>query len=153
MANTQTGQVIKSVNAKTLTVKIITYKNHPLYKKRYVYSKKYLVHDPEGLGKVEDRVVIRQSRPISRRKRWVLDKVLASGGHAGAVKSDLQAIEAAAVPPAAETEKAEKPDPSLVKKKDSKVVAKPVRKRAAPRKKATKKETDKKETESEEGKS
>ena len=144
MANTQTGQVIKSVNAKTLTVKIITYKNHPLYKKRYIYSKKYLVHDPEGLAKVEDRVVIRQSRPISRRKRWVLDKILVSGGHAEAVKSDLQAIEAADVPPV-EAEKPKKPAQSPVKEKAAEEVAKPVRKRAAPKKKATKKETESKE--------
>ena len=108
MANTQTGQVVKSVNAKTLTVRVITYKNHPLYKKRYVYSKKYLVHDPEGLARLEDRVVIRQSKPVSRRKRWVLEKVLGRGGHEEAVKGDLRAIEEAALPPEPE-EKAKKP--------------------------------------------
>ena len=99
MANSQIGQVIKLSLPQTATVQVVAYKNHPVYKKRYVYSKKYLVHDPQGLAKLEDRVVIRQSRPISRRKRWVLEKVLVRGGHEQVVKSDLQAIEAAVVPP------------------------------------------------------
>ena len=145
MANTQTGQVVKSVNAKTLTVKVITYKNHPLYKKRYVYSRKYLVHDPEGLAKLEDRVVIRQSRPVSRRKRWILEKVLAGGSHEEAVKSDLQAIEAAAVPPpVVVAEKPKKPAESSAKKKAEEAPAKPPKRastaKAAPKRKSATKE-------------
>ena len=93
MANTKTGQVIKNVNAQTITVSVTAYKIHPLYKKRYIYSKKYLVHDPKGQAQLEDKVVIRQSRPFSRRKCWLLEKVVTRGGHTAAVKSDLRAFE------------------------------------------------------------
>ena len=93
MANTKTGQVIKNVNAQTITVSVTAYKIHPLYKKRYIYSKKYLVHDPKGQAQLEDKVIIRQSRPFSRRKCWLLEKVVTRGGHTVAVKSDLRALE------------------------------------------------------------
>ena len=101
MANTQHGQVIQKINAQTITVAVITYKNHPLYKKRYIYSKKYLVHDPQERAQLEDRVIIRQSRPFSRRKCWLLEKVVTQGGHTAAVKRDLQALE----PPSPAAEK------------------------------------------------
>ena len=89
MANTKTGRVVKNVSDKTITVLVVTYKNHPLYRKRFVYSKKYLVHDSENQAKTDDMVVIRQSRPISRQKRWVLEKVNAHNAKtkAEAVKS------------------------------------------------------------------
>ncbi len=93
MANTQSGQVIQKINAQTITVVVVTYKNHPLYKKRYIYSKKYLVHDPQEQAQLEDRVIIRQSRPFSRRKCWLLEKVITQGGHTAAVKRDLQVLE------------------------------------------------------------
>ena len=76
MANTQTGQVVKITGQKTIKVLVITYKNHPLYKKRYIYSKKYLVHDPQSQAQLDDKVVIKQSRPFSRHKRWSLEKVI-----------------------------------------------------------------------------
>lgn len=76
MANTKKGQVVKTGLDKTITVAVITYKTHPLYKKRYIHSKKYLVNDPTNQAKLKDRVIIRQCRPISRRKRWALDQII-----------------------------------------------------------------------------
>ena len=76
MANTKKGQVVKTGLDKTITVAVITYKTHPLYKKRYIHSKKYLVDDPQNQAKLKDRVIIRQCRPISRRKRWALDQIV-----------------------------------------------------------------------------
>ncbi|MCY3804757.1 MAG: 30S ribosomal protein S17 [Candidatus Saccharibacteria bacterium] len=76
MSNFKTGKVIQTVNQKTITVLVINYKNHPLYRKRYIASKKYLVHDPDNKAKLEDMVSIKQSRPISKRKTWVLDKII-----------------------------------------------------------------------------
>ena len=75
MANTKTGQVINDQVDQTITVLVTTYKMHTLYKKRYIFSKKYLVHDPDNEAKKDDEVVIRQSRPISKRKRWQLVSV------------------------------------------------------------------------------
>ena len=80
MANVMSGKVVKAAGEKTVSVLVVSYKNHPVYKKRYVYSKKYLVHDAAGEAGVGDTVVIRQSKPVSRRKRWTLDRVAAKAG-------------------------------------------------------------------------
>ena len=93
MANTKIGRVIKNTNHKTVTVLVVTYKNHPLYKKRYIYSKKYLVHDEEGQAQLEDRVVIKQGRPISKRKHWTLDKIIDRETHSAQLQKEKAAIE------------------------------------------------------------
>jgi small subunit ribosomal protein S17 len=49
---------------------------HPLYRKVVHRSQKFLVHDEQGCQK-GDRVEIVESKPISRRKRWVIQSVLA----------------------------------------------------------------------------
>ena len=69
-----TGVVIKSAGAKTISVEVSVYKNHPIYQKRYLSSKKYLVHDQYQLAKIGDRVRIIACRPLSRRKRFRLLK-------------------------------------------------------------------------------
>ena len=91
MANVKTGKVIKRSGKDTATVLVVTYKNHPVYKKRFIYSKKYLVHDPGNAAALDDTVVIRQSRPISRRKRWVLEKVAAKADSAQTAARELAA--------------------------------------------------------------
>ena len=88
MANTKIGRVIKNTNHKTVTVLVVAYKNHPLYKKRYIYSKKYLVHDEEGQAQLEDRVVIKQGRPISKRKHWTLDKIIDRETHSAQLQKE-----------------------------------------------------------------
>jgi small subunit ribosomal protein S17 len=49
---------------------------HPVYKKFITRSKKYAAHDEENRFKTGETVRIQESRPISKRKRWV---VLAEG--------------------------------------------------------------------------
>lgn len=93
MANTKIGRVIKNTNHKTVTVLVVTYKNHPLYKKRYIYSKKYLVHDEEDQARLEDRVVIKQGRPISKRKHWTLDKIIDRETHSAQLQKEKATIE------------------------------------------------------------
>lgn len=62
--------------AKTLVVAVSRVKMHPLYKKRFVVSKKYYVHDEENLAQLGDTVKIQECRPLSRLKRRVLVEVL-----------------------------------------------------------------------------
>ena len=70
------GTVVSDVNNKTIVVKVVTSKNHPLYKKRYSTNKKYSVHDEKNTAQVGDVVIISEVKPISKTKTWVLDKVL-----------------------------------------------------------------------------
>lgn len=48
---------------------------HPLYKKTVRRTKKYLVHNDLG-AKDGDRVLLRESRPLSKRKRWVIAEII-----------------------------------------------------------------------------
>lgn len=57
---------------KTIVVTIDTYKTHPKYKKRYKSSSKFYAHDENAVAKVGDTVTIRETRPLSRLKRWTL---------------------------------------------------------------------------------
>lgn len=73
---TRVGKVVSTSMDKTIVVLTETYKNHPLYKKRVKYSKKYKAHDEEGKAKVGDTVKIVACKPISKTKRYVLDSIV-----------------------------------------------------------------------------
>ena len=73
---TRVGKVVSTSMDKTIVVLTETYKNHPLYKKRVKYSKKYKAHDEEGKAKVGDIVKIVACKPISKTKRYVLDSIV-----------------------------------------------------------------------------
>ena len=66
------GTVVKAAMKDTATVSVETYVKHPKYKKYMRRSKKFLVHDVGNTAKVGDKVVIRETRPISRRKHFIL---------------------------------------------------------------------------------
>lgn len=68
------GIVVSDKMTKTVTVKVISLWQHPLYSKRVKRSKRYLAHN-EIDAKLGDSVVINESRPISRLKRWVVTKI------------------------------------------------------------------------------
>jgi small subunit ribosomal protein S17 len=69
------GKVVSSVNNKTITVLVETYKKHPLYGKRVKSSKKYAVHDETNKAKVGDIVRIVETKPISKTKRFYLKSI------------------------------------------------------------------------------
>lgn len=73
---TVTGKVVSTSMDKTIVVLTETYKNHPLYKKRVKYSKKYKAHDEENKAKVGDIVKIVACRPLSKTKRYTLDSIV-----------------------------------------------------------------------------
>lgn len=72
-----TGIVVSDKMDKTITVLVNTYKKHPLYSKRVVFSKKYHAHDENGVAQIGDKVVIMETRPLSATKRYRLVEVVA----------------------------------------------------------------------------
>ncbi len=66
------GKVVASKMIDTCTVAVERYVKHPKYKKFMRRTKKYLVHDAGNTAKVGDVVDIRETRPISKRKRFEL---------------------------------------------------------------------------------
>jgi len=70
------GVVISNKSEKTITVAIQIRYQHPKYGKTLVKTKKYLAHDEENKCKSGDIVLIQESRPISKHKKWVLKELL-----------------------------------------------------------------------------
>lgn len=66
------GHVVKTAMKDTATVSVNWFVKHPKYKKYMRRTKKFLVHDVGNTAKVGDKVTIRETRPISKRKRFVL---------------------------------------------------------------------------------
>ena len=73
-----TGVVVKTAMKDTATVSVERYVKHPKYKKYLRRSKKYLVHDPGNSAKIGDKVSIRETRPISKKKHFVIASILSS---------------------------------------------------------------------------
>ena len=66
------GVVVSDVCDKTVVVRVERRVMHPVYKKFITHSKKYAAHDEDNRWHVGDSVRIEESRPISKRKHWVV---------------------------------------------------------------------------------
>jgi len=64
------GVVTSSKMDKTIVVSVVSYKSHLKYKKRFKVTKKFYAHDEENRFKEWDIVTIRETRPLSKLKRW-----------------------------------------------------------------------------------
>ena len=56
---------------KTIVVAVHTYKNHPKYKKSFRVTSKFYAHDENNSCLQWDIVIIKESKPLSKTKRWV----------------------------------------------------------------------------------
>ena len=72
----QVGTVTSTAMQKTVTVAVDRMVQHPLYRKRVRRTSKFLAHDGTEMCKIGDRVRIIETRPLSARKRWRVEKVL-----------------------------------------------------------------------------
>ena len=70
------GIVISNKMQKTIVVKIENRYQHLIYSKILIKTKKYVVHDEEEKCNIGDKVLVQECRPLSKRKRWKLIKVL-----------------------------------------------------------------------------
>lgn len=73
---TRIGIVVSDKMEKTIAVAIERHVRHPLYKKYFKKTKKLLAHDEERTAHVGDKVLIMETRPMSKRKCWRLAKVI-----------------------------------------------------------------------------
>ncbi len=64
------GTVVSDKMQKTVVVEVTRIKAHPKYKKRYKVTKRYKAHDEKNEYHVGDKVVIQETRPLSKEKRW-----------------------------------------------------------------------------------
>lgn len=70
------GRVVSDKAHKTVTVSVERRFKHPLYEKVVSTNKKYLAHDEENAFNVGDLVEITSARPISKRKRFTVTRLL-----------------------------------------------------------------------------
>ncbi len=71
-----TGKVKSAKNDKTIVVAVVSQVAHPIYRKYYKKTKKFLAHDETNNANEGDTVRIRESRPLSARKRWTLLEIV-----------------------------------------------------------------------------
>lgn len=76
MAKTLTGVVSSVAPNKTIVITIHTRKTHPIYKKQYTVTSKFMAHDENNDCSVGDKVSIVETRPLSARKRYTLKEIL-----------------------------------------------------------------------------
>jgi small subunit ribosomal protein S17 len=74
------GVVVSDKQDKTVVVKVERRFTHPLLKKTVRRSKNYHAHDEGNKSKVGDTVLIEETRPISRLKRWIVVEGAAASG-------------------------------------------------------------------------
>ncbi len=73
------GRVTSDKMDRTVVVEVASTKIHPLYRKVVRSTKRYLAHDEDNQAQTGDQVSMVESRPISKRKKWVVERILNSG--------------------------------------------------------------------------
>lgn len=91
MAKTITGVVSSKKTDKTIVVTEHVRLTHPLYRKQYTVTKKFMAHDENNEAQEGDKVIIVETRPISARKHFKLERVIEKGGIAH-VENDVPEV-------------------------------------------------------------
>ncbi|MCF7668737.1 MAG: 30S ribosomal protein S17 [Verrucomicrobia bacterium] len=73
---TRIGEVVSNRMDKTIVVRVLRKYPHPLFRKVVKAHTRFYTHDENNEAKVGDRVLVRECRPFSKYKRWILVKIL-----------------------------------------------------------------------------
>jgi small subunit ribosomal protein S17 len=76
LRKTRMGKVVSDKMDKTIVVAIEDFVKHPLYKKVVKRTAKFKAHDENNECNIGDKVLITETRPISKDKRWRLTQVI-----------------------------------------------------------------------------
>jgi|SRR5579859_4142473 small subunit ribosomal protein S17 len=74
--NEKVGQVVSTKMQKTIVVEVEMRKAHPKYKRTIRSTRKFYAHDEQNSARVGDVVRIRETRPLSKLKRWNLEEII-----------------------------------------------------------------------------
>jgi small subunit ribosomal protein S17 len=92
--NEKVGAVVSTKMDKTIVVKVEMAKAHPKYKRVMRTSKKFYAHDEQNSARVGDVVRIRETRPLSKLKRWQLEEIVRQSAFARAEEAQKAAVKA-----------------------------------------------------------
>ena len=84
--NEKVGNVVSTKMQKTIVVEVEMRKAHAKYKRIVKSSKKFYAHDEQNSARVGDVVRIRESRPLSKLKRWTLSEIVRRSALVGAAQ-------------------------------------------------------------------
>lgn len=105
MAKSLIGVVTSNKGDKTIVVTVATRKTHPLYRKQYSVTKKFMAHDENNEAQPGDKVEIVETRPISRSKHHKLSQIIEKPAlREDALTLTIAAKEVKEVKPAADKE-------------------------------------------------
>jgi small subunit ribosomal protein S17 len=76
LRKTRTGKVVSDKMDKTVVVAVVDNVRHPLYKKIVKHTVKFKAHDEENACGIGDTVMIMETRPISKDKRWRVVEII-----------------------------------------------------------------------------
>jgi small subunit ribosomal protein S17 len=91
-AKTREGVVVSNKMDKTAVVSVARRVRHGKYMKTVVRHKHYMVHDESNECRPGDRVVIAETRPMSRHKRWRLQRILEKAVQISAQLKDVEGV-------------------------------------------------------------
>ena len=94
MAKTLFGKVTSDVADKTIVFTVTSRETHPIYKKQYTVTRKYIAHDEKNEARKGDMVRIIETRPISKRKSFTLQNIEKRSVGSIDVKDDTAEVEA-----------------------------------------------------------
>ena len=87
------GIVVSDKMDKTVVVMVERLVKHPLYGKYIRRRKKYMAHDERNECRIGDRVLIVETRPLSKRKRWVVKQILERAKRLEEPEEPVEAVE------------------------------------------------------------
>jgi small subunit ribosomal protein S17 len=74
------GVVVSAKMQKTVVVEVERLVMHPLYQKYLRRRSRFMAHDEKGECRPGDQVTIRETRPMSRHKRWIVQSIMVRAG-------------------------------------------------------------------------
>ena len=77
---TKVGRVVSDAMNKSIVVEVERRVQEPRYQRTIRRTSRFMAHDEGNTAKVGDRVRIEETRPLSKRKRWMLSEILVKGG-------------------------------------------------------------------------
>ena len=74
--NIKTGRVVSDAMEKSVVVAVDRLVKHPLYRKTIRRTSKFMAHDEQNECRIGDQVKIRETRPLSKKTRWIVTEIL-----------------------------------------------------------------------------
>ncbi len=83
------GIIVSDKMQATVVVRVDRLRKHPKYHKYYRVSRRYKAHDEGNTHHIGDHVVIQETRPLSKEKRWRVSELIASAAEAVIPETDI----------------------------------------------------------------